>query len=273
MRGKIKVNEKKISIITVCYNSEKTIRETFESVLKQEYSNYEYIVIDGKSKDKTVEIIEEYMEKFNGKMQYISEEDNGIYDAMNKGIEISTGEIVGLLNSDDYYIDKNTLKKINKNFTNDIDGTYSNIIMLEDHTLNIPERKLFSGEGNYHFGWVPIHPTLYLKKYVYEDIGIYNQKYPISADYEFMIKLLKSKKYKLKYINDFLVCMRSGGASTDGLKGRIDSLKEAYHALKENKVRNALFIIICKFGISGINVFKAIIANIYIKSPERISKY
>lgn len=264
------MEEKKISIVTVCYNSEKTIKETFESVLTQEYDNYEYIVIDGKSSDKTLEIINEYNVKFNGKMKYISEKDNGIYDAMNKGIKMSTGEIIGLLNSDDYYINKYTLKKINENFTDNIDGTYANIIMLEDRVLNIPERKLSSGEGNYHFGWVPIHPTLYLKKYVYEDIGLYNQKYPISADYEFMIKLLRTKKYKLKYINDFLVCMRSGGASTDGLKGRIDSLKEAYSALKENKVRNALFIIICKFGISGINVFKAIIQKAFIKSKGSI---
>lgn len=263
------MEEKKISIVTVCYNSEKTIKETFESVLTQEYDNYEYIVIDGKSSDKTLEIINEYNVKFNGKMKYISEKDNGIYDAMNKGIKMSTGEIIGLLNSDDYYINKYTLKKINENFTDNIDGTYANIIMLEDRVLNIPERKLSSGEGNYHFGWVPIHPTLYLKKYVYEDIGLYNQKYPISADYEFMIKLLRTKKYKLKYINDFLVCMRSGGASTDGLKGRIDSLKEAYSALKENKVRNALFIIICKFGISGINVFKAIIQKAFIKKQRK----
>lgn len=262
------MKENKISIVTVCYNSVETIKETLESVLNQEYDNYEYIVIDGKSNDGTLQIIKEYEEKFNGKMRYISEKDNGIYDAMNKGIKMSTGEIIGLLNSDDYYINKYTLKKINENFTNDVDGTYANIIMLEDKALNIPERKLSSGEGSYQFGWVPIHPTLYLKRYVYEDIGLYNQKYPISADYEFMIKLLRTKKYKLKYINDFLVCMRSGGASTDGLKGRIDSLKEAYHALKENKVKNALFIILCKFGISGINVFKAIIINILHKSRK-----
>lgn len=259
------MEEKKISIITVCYNSAKTIKETFESVLNQEYDNYEYIVIDGRSNDETLQIIKEYEKKFEGKMKYISEKDDGIYDAMNKGIKMSTGEIIGLLNSDDYYINEYTLKKINENFTNDVDGTYANIIMLEDKALNIPERKLSSGEGNYKFGWVPIHPTLYLKKYVYENIGLYNQKYHISADYEFMVKMLKSKKYKLKYINDYLVCMRSGGASTEGLKGRIDSLKEAYHALKENKVKNALFIILCKFGISGINVFKAIIINMFHK--------
>lgn len=259
------MEERKISIVTVCYNSEKTIKETFESVLNQEYSNYEYIVVDGKSSDRTLELVKEYEEKFKGKMKYISEKDNGIYDAMNKGIKMSTGEIIGLLNSDDYYIDKYTLKKINENFTDGIDGTYANIIMLEDKALNIPERRLSSGKGNYHFGWVPIHPTLYLKKYVYESIGLYNQKYPISADYDFMIKLLKSKKYNLKYINDFLVCMRSGGVSTDGLKGRIDSLKEAYQSLKENKVKNALFIVLCKFTISVINASKALIENIFKK--------
>lgn len=249
--------EYKISIITVCYNSAKTIKDTFESVLNQKYENYEYIVVDGKSNDGTLELIKEYEEKFNGKMKYISEKDKGIYDAMNKGIKLSTGDIVGLLNSDDYYKNNEVLSKINESLQQDYDGVFGNLIMLEDKQLNIPERELISGNGNYHFGWVPLHPTLYLKKQIYNEIGLYNQKYPIAADYDFMIRLLKQEKYKLNYINDYLVSMRSGGASTNGLKGRIDGVKEVYIILRENKVKFALFTTLSKLLISILKALKA----------------
>lgn len=259
------LEERKISIVTVCYNSAKTIRDTFESVLKQKYSNYEYIVVDGKSTDETLKIIEEYHFKFAGKMKYISEKDKGIYDAMNKGIKMSTGDIVGLLNSDDYYFDENVLSKINENLNPDYDGVFGNIVMLEDKQMNIPKRELVSGEGNYKLGWAPLHPTLYIKKTIYDDIGLYNQEYPIAADYDFMIRLLKSKKYKLKYINQFLVAMRPGGASTNGLKGRINGIEEVYTILKNNKEKFPLFISLFKFIISVFKALKSLIINIFTK--------
>jgi len=257
------VEEKKISIITVCYNSEKTIRETFKSVLKQQYENYEYIVVDGKSKDGTLEIIKEYMEKFKGKMKYISEKDNGIYDAMNKGIQMATGEIIGLLNSDDYYSTEHTLNKINENLTQTYSGVFGDLIMLEDKVLNIPERKYIAGEGSYMFGWAPPHPTLYLKKEIYDEIGLYNQKYPVAADYDVMLKIMSNKKYKLKYINFPLVSMRPGGVSTNGIKGQLNSIKEAYKVLKKNKIPFALFISFCKLFRGA---FKAIKAKIFKKN-------
>lgn len=240
------MKQKKISIITVCYNSEKTIRDTLESVLKQKYDNYEYIIVDGESNDRTLEIVKEYEEKFKGKMKYISEKDNGIYDAMNKGIKMSTGEIIGLLNSDDFYSSDLTLDEINNNLTQEYVGVFGNLIMLEDKKLNVPERKYIVGEGNYLTGWAPPHPTLYLRKEVYDEIGLYNLKYPIAADYDIMLKIMSNKKYKLKYINSFLVSMRPGGLSTNGIRGQLNSIKEAYLVLKNNNIHFGLFISGCK---------------------------
>ena len=251
----------KISIITASYNSAETIRDTFESVLSQKYDNYEYIIIDGKSKDNTIDIIKEYESKFKGKMKYISEKDNGLYDAMNKGIKMATGDVIGLLNSDDYYKDENVLSLINKNIQ-EADGVYGNLIMLEDKIMNIPERKLASGKGNYRLGWAPLHPTFYVRKKVYDENGQYNQKYPIAADYDFMIRVLKNKNYKFQYINEALVCMRPGGASTNGLKGRFKGVKEVYEILKINKERPAFIITILKFFRGA---FKALQAKIIKK--------
>lgn len=227
----------KISIITVCYNSEKTIKDTLESVLKQTYTNYEYLIIDGKSKDDTLKIVKSYEKKFKGKLKYISEKDKGLYDAMNKGIKLATGDIVGIINSDDVLAKEDAFEKIVKRFEEtDCDGTYSDLYILDCDTMTKIERKFISKKGNYKLGWYPPHPTLYLKKEVYDKYGLYNQDYRIAADYDFMIRIMKDK-VKLSYIKDVLVHMRSGGKSTDGLKGYKKSFKESIKVLKSNKIK------------------------------------
>src|SRR5574344_628581 len=157
----------KISLITVCYNSEETIEDTLKSVLNQTYRNYEYIIIDGLSKDNTLSIIKQYESKFNGKLKYISEKDKGLYDAMNKGIELATGDIVGILNSDDILYDENVFELINKSFDKDTDGVYSNLLLMNEDftkvTRNFKSKKVTKKKG-FH----PPHPTLYLKKDIYD---------------------------------------------------------------------------------------------------------
>lgn len=233
----------KISIITATYNSEKTLKETLDSVLNQTYKDYEHIIIDGLSKDNTMGIVKEYEKKYNGKLKYISEKDSGLYDAMNKGIKMATGDIIGILNSDDKYANENVLQLIaNKFEETNCDGTYANLIFMDEETMTKPKRIWKSAYGKLENGWHPAHPTLYLKKEVYDKIGLFNLKYRIVADYDFMIRMLKDKTIKLEYINEYIVYMRIGGTSTAGIKGYIKNLKEAHNALKENKIKHPIIV-------------------------------
>jgi len=228
----------KISIITVTYNSSKTLKDTLESVLKQTYKDYEHIIVDGLSKDNTMEIVKEYEKRYDGKLKYISEKDSGIYDAMNKGIKMATGDVIGILNSDDIYANENVLQKIAHTFKKEqCDGTYANLIFMDEETMSKPQRIWKSPKGKLENGWHPAHPTLYLKKEVYDKIGVFNLEYRIVADYDFMLRMMLNKQINLKYIDEYLIYMRVGGTSTAGLKGYIKNLKEAHNALIKNNVK------------------------------------
>lgn len=202
----------KVSIITVTYQSEKTLKDTLESVLKQTYSNYEHIIVDGKSKDATMQIVKQYEAKYEGKLKYISEKDKGIYDAMNKGIQMATGDIIGILNSDDIYAKETVLETIVNTFEQtNCDGTYANLIFMDAETMTKPQRIWKSPTGKLEDGWHPAHPTLYLKKEVYDQIGLFNLQYKIVADYDFMIRMLKNKQIHLEYIDEDIIYMRARG--------------------------------------------------------------
>lgn len=232
----------KITLITVCYNSATTIQYTLESVLKQTFKNYEYLIIDGQSQDQTLEIIQEYEPKFQGKLQWISEKDHGIYDAMNKGIERATGDIIGILNSDDLLASPKTLEIIEASFRkNKCDGVYSDLEIRDFDTMTQVVRLFISKSGNYKLGWYPPHPTLYLKREVYQKFGNYNQDYKIAADYDFMLRIMCGPVH-LVYIPETLIYMRSGGVSTNGLKGYWESFKESYLVLKRNHIQLPLFV-------------------------------
>lgn len=233
----------KISIITATYNSEKTLKDTLESVLKQTYTDYEHIIIDGLSKDKTMQIVKEYEKKYKGKLKYISEKDSGLYDAMNKGIQMATGDIIGILNSDDIYANEYVLETIVTKFKEtNCEGTFGNLIFMDEETMNIPKRIWREKPGKIEKGWHPAHPTLYLKKEVYNKIGIFNLKYKIVADYDFMLRMLKNKDIILEYIDEYLVYMRIGGTSTDGIKGYKKNLKEAHQVLIANNIKHPYLV-------------------------------
>lgn len=203
----------KVSIITVTYQSEKTLKDTLESVLKQTYSNYEHIIVDGKSKDATMQIVKQYEAKYEGKLKYISEKDKGIYDAMNKGIQMATGDIIGILNSDDIYAKETVLETIVNTFEQtNCDGTYANLIFMDAETMTKPQRIWKSPTGKLEDGWHPAHPTLYLKREVYDQIGLFNLQYKIVADYDFMIRMLKNKQIHLEYIDEDIIYMRARGS-------------------------------------------------------------
>lgn len=233
----------KISIITATYNSEKTLKDTLESVLNQTYQDYEHIIIDGISKDNTMKIVKEYEKRYNGRLKYISEKDTGLYDAMNKGIKMATGDVIGILNSDDKYANENVLQTIVDKFKEtNCDGTYANLIFMDEETMTKPKRIWKSPCGKLEDGWHPAHPTLHLKREVYDKIGLFNLKYRIVADYDFMIRMMKDKSIKLEYIDKYIVYMRIGGTSTAGLKGYAKNLKEAHQTLKENKVKHPILV-------------------------------
>jgi glycosyltransferase involved in cell wall biosynthesis len=226
-----------ISIITVTYNSEKTIRDTLESISNQTYKNIEHIIIDGKSNDRTLNIINNY----NHNVIVISEPDKGIYDAMNKGIKIATGEVIGILNSDDLYFDNNIISKIAYIFEsdNEIDILYGNLLYVKKNDISKIVRKWISCsyyKNYFENGNVPPHPTLFLRKKVYNKNGLFNLKFNLAADYEFMLRIFKNHSFKSKYLNEFFVKMRLGGATNKSIKNIYLGNIQILNSWKENNL-------------------------------------
>jgi len=229
----------KVSVITVVYNNETFIANAIESVLSQTYSNIEYIIIDGGSSDGTLEIINRYKNKVH---KVVSEKDKGIYDAMNKGIALATGEVVGILNSDDVYYSDNVIEEIAEIFNNNLkaDAVFGNLVYCEQANINkVVRRWITRPHYNTFFedGEIPPHPGLFVKKSVYNAVGGYNLSYKIAADYEFMIRAFRASHFKLIFINKFLVRMRLGGASNKSLKNIIQGNKEIIRSWKLNGLR------------------------------------
>ena len=210
----------KISIITVSFNSAKTIRQTIESVLSQDYLDLEYIVVDGASKDGTVNILREY----DGKIKYISEPDKGIYDALNKGIKLATGEIIGTIGGDDFYPNACVISNIAKAFidfkTDAIYGDKQYVNMGDDDTI---VRYWRSGEyqrENWLKGWMPPHLSFYLKKSAFQKYGDYVTDFTCSGDYELMLRMLYKNQLTAHYLPEVVMTMRNGGTSTASWKHR-----------------------------------------------------
>jgi glycosyltransferase involved in cell wall biosynthesis len=208
------MNTPKVSIITVCYNSQATIEETITSVLEQDYANLEYIIIDGQSQDNTLAIIDKYKNKIT---KIISEPDQGIYDAMNKGIKLANGEIIGLLNSDDLYKDKQTITKIVEHFqSSQADLVYADVSYISKNDKNKPSRYWQSGQANLkkiNSGWIMPHPATFIKKTIYDQYGLFNPNFKLAGDYELLLRFVKKYKIKTSYLNIVATYMRQGGQS------------------------------------------------------------
>ena len=231
----------KISIITATYNSSKTLRDTLESVLNQTYQDIEHIIVDGGSKDATLEIIKEYEPKFNGRLKWISEKDNGIYNAMNKGIDLTSGEVVGILNSDDLYFNSNVIYDVMNEFQNDpyLEAVHANLYYVKNDDVNFVVRHWITGdflEKSFFKGWHPAHPTLFLKKNVYYKCGNFNLDFDLAADFEFMLRIFEVFKIKSKFIPKTIVKMRLGGATSKNIINIIKGNRECIKAFKANKL-------------------------------------
>lgn len=226
----------KISIITVVYNNEATIQQAIESVLNQSYPNIEYVIIDGNSTDNTVSIIEEYKNKLG---YFTSEPDKGLYDAMNKGIQAATGDVIGILNSDDLYQDRNVLSDIINQFKadTDLDIVYGDLVYVKKEAVDQVVRNWKSKDYYAKFfddGNVPPHPSLFLKKSVYQKVGLFDLEFKLAADYEFMFRVFKKYDFKSKYINRLIVKMRLGGETNKSIQNIINQNKEILRAWSQN---------------------------------------
>lgn len=237
----------KVSIITVCRNSEATIEAAVCSVLEQKHTDIEYIVIDGKSTDKTFPIIEKYRNKIS---KIISEKDDGMYFAINKGIKLATGDVVGILNADDFYASEKIISLVVKEFEEKkVDCVYGN---LQYVSRNNPQKiirhwKSESYDAQFFLkGWMPPHPTFFVKRNCYEKFGMFNTSFSISADYELMLRFLYKHKITSSFIPEVLVKMRTGGISNVTFNSRIKANKEDRLAWKINGLKPTRFTFLAK---------------------------
>lgn len=242
----------KISIITVSYNSEATIETTFQSVANQTYDNIEYIVVDGNSKDATHSIIKKYKDVVT---KWVSERDDGLYDAMNKGIKMATGDVIGLINSDDLFCDNKAIEKVMKVFESNptIDSVYADLFYVsQDNTDNIVRRWVTGEQRKFKYGWHPAHPTLYIKKEVYNKYGLFDLDYKLAADFEIMLRFLEKYKISTFYLKEALVKMRLGGATNQSVeniyKQNVECIKSfRMNGINVNPVLYPFYRIVPKF--------------------------
>ena len=235
----------KVSIITISYNSEKTINATLGSVAKQSYNNIEHIIIDGNSNDNTIKICKSYPHIF----KVISEKDKGVYDAFNKGLKIATGDIIGFLNSDDIFYNKDSLKNIMDGFDKNIHAIFGNLEFYNKKNKII--RKWISKpfkKGAFQKAWMPPHPTFYCRKSIYDKLGFYNDSFKIAGDFELMLRFIEINNIKTKFINKNLIKMKAGGISNSGLFSKIKILEEEFKAFKINKISINNFVYIINKG-------------------------
>lgn len=242
----------KISIITTSYNSAHTLRDTMESVLRQEYTNYEYIVVDGASKDGTVDIIREYEPRFEERMRWVSEPDRGIYDAMNKGIAMATGDVVGLLNSDDFYTSDDVLATVAREFSkNDaLDAVYGDVHYVDEVDITREIRYYSSRKftpKRMLMGYMPAHPSFYVRRECYEKYGSFDTSYRVAADFENLLRLIYVNKISIHYIAKDFVTMRMGGASSSGISSYLRIAADHFGAFKKNGISPNYFLYFLRY--------------------------
>jgi glycosyltransferase involved in cell wall biosynthesis len=235
-----------ISIITISYNSAATIADTLQSVASQRYEKIEHIIIDGGSTDETLQIITRYPHV----AKLVSEKDNGLYDAMNKGIALATGEVIGILNSDDLFADADVLQKVADAFKNPaVEACYGDLQYVQHNNLSEVIRHWKSGKFSmrkFYYGWMPPHPTFFVRHYLYAKHGVFNTRLRTAADYELMLRFLLKHQIKAIYIPYVLVKMRAGGVSNANFRNRIKANQQDREAWRINGLKPYFFTLTIK---------------------------
>ena len=226
----------KISLITACFKSAGTLRTALDSVLEQKGVDLDYIVVDGGSDDGTVELLKEYEAKFAGRMRWISEKDQGMYDAINKGIKMATGDVVGILNADDMLESPETLAKIADAFADGVDAVYADIRFVKE---DLQTTVRYYGAKHwrpwmFQWGKMPPHPSVYIRRELFGKLGFYKLGYDIAADYELLVRYLRKAGVRARYLDSSLVRMRMGGKSTRGWRSNLKLNQEIVRANREN---------------------------------------
>jgi glycosyltransferase len=231
----------KISIITATYNSAATVRDTLTCIASQRYDNIEHIIVDGLSKDNTLTIVKEFAHV----AKVICEKDNGIYDAMNKGVQLATGDVIGILNSDDFYTGPSVLEKVAAAFKDpSVEAVYGDLQYVKQDNVQVVTRTWKSGKfqkRHLYYGWMPPHPTFFVRRHIYDKCGLFNTTLRSAADYELMLRVLLKYNAHVEYIPEVLVKMRAGGMSNASLKNRLKANKEDEMAWKLNNLKPYFF--------------------------------
>ncbi|MGP4846102.1 glycosyltransferase family 2 protein [Marinobacter sp. 1Y8] len=248
----------KVSIITVCFNSDTTIRDTLNSVRAQSFLNIEHIIVDGGSSDRTMDIVTEFQ---GGLGPVVSEPDKGLYDAMNKGVGMASGDIIGILNSDDFYESDDVIEAVVGVFLKDpnLDMVFGDVVFVNPPDLCTVTRFYRAGHfrpWKLRFGWMPPHPATFVTRAVYERHGRYRLDMKISADYEMFVRWLRKGTLKYRWIDQVIVRMRAGGVSTGGLKNSLVLNNEIVRACKENGLYTNLIFVLTKIPFKFLELLR-----------------
>ena len=237
---------KKVSLILTTFNSAENLARTLESIEKQDYPNLEVNIKDGGSNDGTLGVIEKYAANSHNNVNWCSNRDSGIYEAMNQGYELATGDIIVFFN--DLFLKPDVISKMIKVIEENPScvGAHADLVYANEE--KVVRYWKMGRQRSLYLGWMPGHPTLFLKREIYEKYGLYNTEYRIAADYEFMIRFLKERENKLAYLPETIVRMYYGGTSTSGTGSYLSSLKEGHRALKDNGIRGAFLIDFLRTG-------------------------
>lgn len=234
----------KISIITATWNSARTLRDTMESVLRQDYQEFEHLIIDGGSRDGTLDIVRELEPRYGGRLRWISEKDRGLYDAMNKGIKMADGDVIGILNSDDFYTSDSILKQVAEEIK-DVDAVYGDIHYVDDGRLDKCVRYYSSKSfrrWKMIMGFMPAHPSFYCRKRIYSTYGLFDLDFKVAADFEQLLRLIYVNKIVTRYIPCDFVTMRTGGASSSGFESHKRIIRDHLLAYKKNGIKSNIIL-------------------------------